>query len=185
MSGVRDFKEGRQRSCAELLRTPLWRSPQYSTSRHPGEAFSTVGHRPKLGHIGQTVNARGLVYATCGSLQPTCSTPMPRTRLWDSLLLTKASTRTRKSLSFCRICRQNEEPTSGLESLTSSHSLVYVSTPFNALSRFCTTRRQYQRLLRRPEQRTQPYGHSKYCRSSIEVPLPPAWYLPRPWRPGT
>ena len=28
-----------------------------------------VVHRPKLGHIGQTVNATGLAYATCGALQ--------------------------------------------------------------------------------------------------------------------
>jgi len=53
----------------ELLRTPLERSSQYLTSRHPGEAFSTVPHRPKLGHIGQTVNATGLAYATCGTPQ--------------------------------------------------------------------------------------------------------------------
>ena len=42
---------------------------QYLPSRHPGEAFSTVPLRPKLGHIVQTVNATGLAYATCGALQ--------------------------------------------------------------------------------------------------------------------
>jgi hypothetical protein len=51
------------------VRTPLWRSSQYSTSRHSGEAFSTVGHPPKLGHIGQTVNGTGFAYATCCTLQ--------------------------------------------------------------------------------------------------------------------
>jgi hypothetical protein len=39
-------------------------------SRHSGEASSTVAHPPKLGHIGQTVNARGFAYATCCTLRP-------------------------------------------------------------------------------------------------------------------
>jgi hypothetical protein len=54
----------------QLCRVLLRRSSQYSTSRHSGEAFSTVGHPPKLGHIGQPVNARGFAYATCCALQP-------------------------------------------------------------------------------------------------------------------
>ena len=40
------------------------------SSRHSGEAFSTMPHPPKPGHIGQTVNARGFAYATCYALQP-------------------------------------------------------------------------------------------------------------------
>jgi hypothetical protein len=34
-----------------------------------GEAFSTVPHPPKLGHIAQTVNARGFAYANRCTLQ--------------------------------------------------------------------------------------------------------------------
>jgi hypothetical protein len=45
------------------------RSSQNAPSRHSGEAFSTVGHPPKLGHIGQLVNATGFAYATCCTLQ--------------------------------------------------------------------------------------------------------------------
>ena len=37
---------------------------------HSGEAFPTVAHLPKLGHIGKSVNARGFTYATCCALQP-------------------------------------------------------------------------------------------------------------------
>src|SRR5215213_5205054 len=51
-----------------LPRTPSTRSSQNSASRHLGEAFSTVPHPPKPGYIGQTVNARGVAYATCGAL---------------------------------------------------------------------------------------------------------------------
>jgi hypothetical protein len=54
----------------ELRRTPLGRNSQYSTSRHSGEAFSKVPHPPKLGHIVQTVNARGLAYTIRYTLQP-------------------------------------------------------------------------------------------------------------------
>src|SRR5215208_5805140 len=54
----------------ERIRTPFGRSSQGSTSRHSGEAFSTVGHPPKLGHIGQTVDARGFAYANRCTLQP-------------------------------------------------------------------------------------------------------------------
>jgi hypothetical protein len=45
-------------------------------SRHSGEAFSTVAHQPNLlGHIGQTLNARGgCAYATCPA--NACSTPI-------------------------------------------------------------------------------------------------------------
>jgi hypothetical protein len=39
-------------------------------SRHSGEAFSTMPHLPKLGHVGQTVNARGFAYATRCARQP-------------------------------------------------------------------------------------------------------------------
>jgi hypothetical protein len=41
---------------------------EHRRSRHSGEAFSTVAHLPKLGHIGQTVNARAFTYATCCAL---------------------------------------------------------------------------------------------------------------------
>jgi hypothetical protein len=39
-----------------------------SFTRHSGEAYSTVPHLPKLGHIGNTANARGFTYATCCAL---------------------------------------------------------------------------------------------------------------------
>ena len=45
------------------------RTSENPGSRHSGEAISTVAHPPKLGHIGQTVNARGFTYATCHALQ--------------------------------------------------------------------------------------------------------------------
>jgi hypothetical protein len=48
---------------------PRWRNfGERPPSRHSSEAFSTVPHLPKLGHIGQTVNARGSAYATCRAL---------------------------------------------------------------------------------------------------------------------
>jgi hypothetical protein len=72
----------------QLCRVLLRRSSQYSASRHSGEAFSTVQHPPKLGHIGQPVNARGFAYATCCALQPHVARQFRGTRLWDSLLLT-------------------------------------------------------------------------------------------------
>jgi hypothetical protein len=62
---------------SELPRTPLGRSSQHSTSRHSGEALSTVPHPPKLGHIGQTVNARGFANATCCTLQPLVARQCP------------------------------------------------------------------------------------------------------------
>jgi putative transposase len=40
------------------------RTSENLASRRSGEASSTVAHPPKLGHIGQTVNARGFAYAT-------------------------------------------------------------------------------------------------------------------------
>src|SRR5215217_3643045 len=46
------------------------RTSENSTSRHLGEAFSTVPHPPKPGHIAQRVNAIGFAYATCCTLQP-------------------------------------------------------------------------------------------------------------------
>jgi hypothetical protein len=52
----------------ELPRTGNWRNSQNLPSRHSGEPYSTVPHLPKLGHIGQTVNARGFTYATCYDL---------------------------------------------------------------------------------------------------------------------
>jgi hypothetical protein len=55
---------------SELPRTPLGRSSQHSTSRHSGEALSTVPHPQKPRHIGQMVNARGFSYSTCCTLQP-------------------------------------------------------------------------------------------------------------------
>src|SRR5215216_4183910 len=45
------------------------RTSENSTSRHLGEAFSTVPHPPKPGHIAQRVNAIGFAYATCCTLQ--------------------------------------------------------------------------------------------------------------------
>jgi hypothetical protein len=46
------------------------RSPENTSSTHSGEAFSTMPHLPKRGHIGQTVNARGFTYDNCCALQP-------------------------------------------------------------------------------------------------------------------
>jgi hypothetical protein len=42
--------------------TPI-RSFHTVSSRHSGDAISTVPHSPKLRHIGQTLNARGFAYA--------------------------------------------------------------------------------------------------------------------------
>src|SRR5215212_6900690 len=97
---------------AQLLRTPSTRSSQYSTSQHPGEAFSTVPHRPKLGPIGQTGNARGLAYVTCSTLQPLVARQC-RGRSFGiesaaDVLLTKPSTRTSCGSHFYGFCRQNE-----------------------------------------------------------------------------
>src|SRR5215208_7248645 len=58
------------RNSGVLPRTPSTRSSQNSASRHLGEALSTVPHPPKPGYIGQTVNARGVSYSTCYTLQP-------------------------------------------------------------------------------------------------------------------
>jgi hypothetical protein len=66
-----------EHSTSELPRTLLGRSSQNSTSRHSGEALSIVGHPPKLGHIGQSVNARGFANATCCTLQPLVARQCP------------------------------------------------------------------------------------------------------------
>src|SRR5215217_7746661 len=66
-----------EHSTSELPRTLLGRSSQHSTSRHSGEALSIVGHPPKLGHIGQSVNARGFANATCCTLQPLVARQCP------------------------------------------------------------------------------------------------------------
>src|SRR5215213_3390079 len=108
----------------EEPRTPLGRSSQHSTSRHSGEALSTVPHPQKPGHIGQTVNARGFAYATCSTLQPLVARQF-RGRGFGiestaDVLLTKLTTRTSSAFRFYGICRKNKEPTSGLEPLTCS-----------------------------------------------------------------
>src|SRR5215203_4471747 len=46
------------------------RTSENSSSRHLDQAFSTVLHPPKPGHIAQRVNAIGFAYATCCTLQP-------------------------------------------------------------------------------------------------------------------
>jgi hypothetical protein len=97
--------------------------------------------------------------------------------------LPKAPIRMSAASCFDGVLQEKREPRSGFEPLISSHYLVYVSTPSNAVSGFSTTR-QYQSWLQLLELRTQPYGHSKSCWFSIEVPLPPGWYLPRPRHPG-
>src|SRR5215217_5690408 len=66
-----------EHSTSELPRTLLGRSSQHSTSRHSGEALSIVGHPPKLGHIGQTVNSTGFANATCCTLQPLVARQCP------------------------------------------------------------------------------------------------------------
>jgi hypothetical protein len=53
-----------------LPRISYRRSPENTSSTHSGEAFSTMPHLPKRGHIGQTVNARGFTYDNCCALQP-------------------------------------------------------------------------------------------------------------------
>src|SRR5215213_5904315 len=124
LSRVRVFNEGRQRSCAELLRAPLGRSSQYSTSRHPGEAFSTEPHGPKLGYIGQTLHARGFANATCCVLPPLIERECKGRGFGlatAALLLPSPRLSYRGLFCFCRICRKKREPTSGLEPLTSSH----------------------------------------------------------------
>src|SRR5918912_474875 len=55
---------------AVLRRILSRRSSQNSTSRHLGEALSTVPHQPRPGHVGQTIDARGFAYATCCTPQP-------------------------------------------------------------------------------------------------------------------
>jgi hypothetical protein len=57
-------------AAAGIMRTGAIRASENPSSRHSGEAFSTVPHPLKPGHIGQTVNARGFAYASCYALQP-------------------------------------------------------------------------------------------------------------------
>src|SRR5215212_135957 len=57
-----------------------------------------------LGHIGQTVNARGLAYATCRALH-TCGAPSQGTKLWDSVLLTRPPERPSEAFHFHGFCR--------------------------------------------------------------------------------
>src|SRR5215211_5219996 len=112
------------RNSGVLPRTPSTRSSENSTSRHLGEAFSTVPHPPKPGHIAQRVNARGFAYATCCTLQLLVA----RQRRGRSFgiestadaLLTKPSTLTSWFSRFYGFCRKIKEPTSGLEPLTCS-----------------------------------------------------------------
>jgi hypothetical protein len=109
---------------SELPRTPLGRSSQHSTSRHSGEALSTVPHPQKPRHIGQMVNARGFSYSTCCTLQPLvarqCRGRDIGIESTADVLLTKPSIRTSCASHFYGICRYKREPTSGLEPLTCS-----------------------------------------------------------------
>jgi hypothetical protein len=118
---------------SELPRTPLGRSSQHSTSRHSGEALSTVPHPQKPRHIGQTVNARGFSYSTCCTLQPLvarqCRGRDIGIESTADVLLTKPSIRTSCASHFYGICRYKREPTSGLEPLTLSHYECAVQSP--------------------------------------------------------
>ena|SRR5215208_102251 len=88
------------------------RTSENSTSRHLGEAFSTVPHPPKPGHIAQRVNAIGFAYATCCTLQLLVA----RQRRGRSFgiestadaLLTKPSTLTLWFSRFLRVLQENQ-----------------------------------------------------------------------------
>jgi hypothetical protein len=101
----------------QLRRTPFGRSSQGSTSRHSGEAFSTVGHPPKLGHIGQTVNARGSAYATCCALQPLVARQCKGRGFGIESAAAKPSIIPLGPFIFLRDLQEKREPTSGLEPL--------------------------------------------------------------------
>src|SRR5215204_215613 len=104
------------------------RTSENAASRHLDQAFSTVLHPPKPGHIAQRVNARGFAYATCCTLQLLVA----RQRRGRSFgiestadaLLTKPSTLTSWFSRFYWICRKIKEPTSGLEPLTCSLRVI-------------------------------------------------------------
>src|SRR5215204_1020120 len=128
LSVVRVFNEGRQRSCAELLRAPLGRSSQYSTSRHPGEAFSTEPHGPKLGYVGQTLHARGFANATCCVLPPLIERECKGRGFGTVYCCPTAAKPSIIPLGlfiFLRVLQEKREPTSGLEPLTCSLRVMH------------------------------------------------------------
>src|SRR5215216_3977938 len=102
----------------ELLRTPFSRTSENAASRHLGEVLSTAPHPPKPGHIAQTLNARGFSYATCCTLQPLVARQC-RVRGFriESTADKAPNTNIGGALCFYGFCRQNREPTSGLEPL--------------------------------------------------------------------
>src|SRR5215216_4716117 len=104
------------------------RTSENSSSRHLDQAFSTVLHPPKPGHIAQRVNAIGFAYANRCTLQPLVARQC-RGRSYGIestvyVLLTKPSTRTSWFSRFYGFCRQKREPTSGLEPLACSLRVI-------------------------------------------------------------
>jgi hypothetical protein len=124
---------------SELPRTPLGRSSQHSTSRHSGEALSTVPHPQKPRHIGQTVNARGFSYSTCCTLQPLvarqCRGRDIGIESTADVLLTKPSIRTSCASHFLRdlqVQKRADERTRTADLLITSalfNRRRYASTP--------------------------------------------------------
>ena len=101
-----------------------------------------MGHPPKLGHIGQLVNATGFAYATCCTLQPLVARQF-RGRGFGiestaDVLLAKPPTRTSGASYFHGICREKGETTSGLEPLTCS--LRVIGQVLQRLARGCKSR---------------------------------------------
>src|SRR5215208_3552737 len=108
-------------------------SPRTSVNKGKKEgrgcyAPARVPQQPKPRHIGQMVNARGVAYATCCTLQPLvarqCRGGGFGIESSADVLLTKPSTRKSCASRYYGICRKNKEPTSGLEPLTCSLRVI-------------------------------------------------------------
>jgi hypothetical protein len=142
-----------------------------------GAPTQTRAHRPASQC--HRIRLRHLLYPAT-----TCSTPMQGRRLWDSLLLTKPSTRTSWAFRFYGFCRQNTEPTSGLEPLTCSlrvitqalqgcaeacNSRISKRVSFLCLAACCTVLRSrwYQSGIKRS-----PVIRVKRCRKSMDYASP-------------
>jgi hypothetical protein len=131
-----------------------------------------VGHPPKLGHIAQTVNARGYAYANRFTLQPLVARQF-RGRGFGiestaDVLLTKPPTRTSGASYFHEICRENEEPTSGLEPLYCS--LRVMPQALQALAQGCKPRISKPIPLPSLARRCTVL-HSRWCQSGVNIIL--------------
>src|SRR5215204_4294737 len=117
--------QGRGRSVAPTR--PILR-PQTRYKGRGCYAPARVSQPPKPGHISQTLNAREFSYSTCFTLQPLVARQC-RGRGFGiestaDVLLTKPSILVSGTFHFYGICRQNMEPTSGLEPLTCSLRVI-------------------------------------------------------------